>query len=313
MGNGEAACWDVLNINNAYVARYLHPRGLIRELDAQRFQRYVDDLLPGFSRLYRWARSDTGALRGICQRFGPFNLVVNTNRISLASAEDQGFELANDAANTDAGDRRSFGILDYEDFNLFHVCIGAGLNPFARLDEAAENAFGQTARRWFDAAKMISDDHHMLNRALIAGDIDFYVSGGIYTASPARLAGHREVRAVTPRTGPIEGRGGIVFTEVTSVLEHSGTSVHAEDFLEYLLSPEVAKRIAFTHGTCNPVAQMGNRSVRESFTTEQLDAIQWDWLEEDIARCADYDIMPNHGTLLALLRAAANGRKAGAA
>ena len=313
LAGGRSASWDVLNINNAYVAKYLHPRGLIRELDAQRFQRYFDDLLPEFSRLYRWTRSDAGALLGICQRFGPFNLVVNTDRISLACAEDQGFELANDAANTDTANNGRFGILYYEDFNLFHVCIGAGVNPFSPLDEAAENAFAQTARRWFAAAKMVSDDHHTLNRALIAGDIDFYVSGGIYTASPARLAGHLEVRAVTPRTGPIEGRGGIVFTEITSVLEHPSTSAHAEDFLEYLLSPDVAKRIAIMPGTCNPVAQMGNRSVRAEFTTEQLDAIQWDWLEDDIARCADYDIMPNHDTLLALLRAVANGRRGGAA
>ena len=302
LAGGAAADWDVLNINNAYVAKYLHPRGLIRELDPHRFQPYFDDMLAGFARLYRWTRSDSGALLGICQRFGPFNLVVNTDRISRASAEDQGFELANDAAN-----KGRFGILNYEDFNLFHVCIGAGIDPFVPLDAAAEDIFGETARRWFDAARMVGDDHHALNRALIAGDIDFYLSGGIYTASPARLAGHPQVRAVTPRTGPINGRGGIVFAEITSVLEHQGASIHGEDFLEYLLSPEVAKRIAFTPGTCNPVAQMGNESVRAAFSNEQLDAIQWDSLEEDVARCAEYDIMPNHDALLALLRAARNG------
>lgn len=303
---GEAARWDILNINNAYVAKYLYPRGLIRALDPGRFARDTD-MLPAFSRLYRWARAATGAQVGICQRFGPFNLVVNTNRISLSSAEDQGFALANDAAN----DGR-FGLLYYEDFNLFHMCIGAGIDPFAHLDEAAEEAFARTARGWLNAAKLVSDDHHALNRALVAGGIDFYLSGGIFTASPARLAGHHQVRAVTPRTGPIGGRGGIVFAEITSVLEHAGTSAHAEDFLEYLLTPEAAARIACAPGTCNPVAQMGNEAVRAAFTAEQLDAIQWDTLEEDVARCADYDIMPNHDRLLALLRTAAGRRTAGA-
>ncbi len=302
---GDAAHWDILNINNAYVAKYLHPRGLIRELDPKRFR--SGDPLPAFGGLDRWARSATGARLGICQRFGPFNLVVNTDRIDLGSAEDQGFALADDPAS-----EGRFGLLYYEDFNLFHMCIGAGIDPFAHLDEDAEAAFAQTARRWLDAAKLVSDDHHALNRALIAGDIDFYLSGGIFTASPARLAGHRQLRAVTPRTGPIGGRGGIVFAEITSVLEHPGTSAHAEAFLDYLLSPEAAKRIAFTPGTCNPVAQMGNEAVRASFTAEQLDAIQWDTLEEEIARCADYDIMPNHDTLLALLRTAAGRRNAGA-
>ena len=69
-----------------------------------------------------------GTLIGICQRFGPFNLVVNAHRIDRASAEDQGFELANERVP------RPYGILLYEDFNLFHVCIGAGLDPFSSLE-----------------------------------------------------------------------------------------------------------------------------------------------------------------------------------
>lgn len=304
---GEAARWDILNINNAYIAKCLHPRGLIRELDPRRFERNAGDRLAAFSRLYRWTRSATGAQIGICQRFGPFNLVVNTDRIDLGSAEDQGFALADDPAN-----EGRFGLLYYEDFNLFHICIGAGIDPFAPLDEAAESAFARTARGWLNAARIVSDNHHALNRALIDGDIDFYLSGGIFTASPARLAGHGQVRAVTPRTGPIGGRGAILFTEITSVLEHAGTSVHAEDFLAYLLSPEAVKRVAFAPGTCNPVAQMENEAVRASFTAEQLNAIQWDTLEEDVARCADYDIMPHHDTLLAVLRTAAGRRRAGA-
>ena len=304
---GRATC-DVLNINNAWVRDSLHPAGLVRPLDPERFEPHFEHMSAQFDRLYQWARDADGALIGICQRFGPFNLVVNTNRIDRESAEDQGFELANERAP------RPYGILLYEDFNLFHVCIGAGLDPFSPLGEDGRTRFDATARRWFRGATVVTDDHFELNRALVDGTIDFYVSGGIYTASPARLAGHREVRAVTPRSGPIldrgRGRGGILSTDITTVLEGAPRSGEAEDFLAYLLEPETARRVALAERTVNPVAQMGMPEVFERFTARELDAIQWDGLEEDVARCADYDLMPDHAILLPLLRNAVRTARA---
>ena len=288
--SGRTSC-DVLNINNAYVRGSLHPAGLVRALGSDRFGPFFERMLPEFSRLYAWAHDSEGALIGVCQRFGPFNLVVNTNRIDRASAEDQGFELANQQ------DPRAYGILLYEDFNLFHVCIGAGLDPFLPLGEDERVRFDATAKRWFHGATVVTDDHFELNRALVEGVIDFYLSGGIYTAPPARLAGHREVRAVTPRSGPIRGRGGIVLTEITSVLKAAPRTGEAEDFLEYLLEPETACRVALTERTANPVAQMGMPEVFDRFTAGELDAIQWDGLEKHIARCADYGLMPDHAAL----------------
>ena len=300
---GRTTC-DVLNINNAWIRGSLHPAGLVRALDPERFEPHFERMSRRFDRLYRWARDARGTLIGICQRFGPFNLVVNMNRINRANAEDQGFELANERAP------RPYGILLYEDFNLFHICIGAGLDPFSSLSEDEVESFDATARRWFQGATVVTDDHFELNRALVDGTIDFYLSGGIYTASPARLAGQMEVRAVTPRSGPIGGRGGIVFTEITSVLEFASRSGEAEDFLEYLLEPETAFRAALAERTANPVAQMGIPEVFDRFTAHELEAIQWDDLEEDIARCADYDLVPDHAALLPRLRSAVRAEHA---
>lgn len=296
--------YDVLNINNAYVARYLYPRGLVMPLDTARFAAGARHHLPQFERLYRWTRApDTGELIGICQRFGAFNLVVNTRAVSIAVAEDQGFALAADSAN-----RGRFGILRYEDFNVFHLCIASGLNPFVPLDDAQERAFEATARAWFGAAALVTDDHHRLNRALKRREIDFYLSGGTYTASPARLDGHDEIHAVTPSSGPIDGRGGIVFVEITCRLRQPEPHPHGEDFLAYLVEPETAVRAALVDGTCNPVAQMGDRRVFDAFSAKHLNAIQWDTLEQDIARCADYDIVPNHASLRTRLRDVADAQ-----
>ena len=290
---------DVLNINNAYVRDELNLHGLIKSLDKDRFESYLQNIHPIYSPLLPWSYGHDGELIGIGQRFGPFNLVVNTRVISASVARDQGFNLANDPANTNR-----FGLLDYPDFNVFHICIGADLNPFSELDKAQVEIFDHMANNWCERAHMITNDHHALNAALVNGDIDFYISGGIYTASPARLAGYDNIVAIVPERGPIEGNGGIVFSEITSVLERVDGSPHAESFLAYLLEPETAIKMAFTKGTCNPIAQMGDPRVFNAFSKSQLNAIQWDDLESDLDRCSHYQIPPNNAQLLGLLDSA---------
>jgi spermidine/putrescine transport system substrate-binding protein len=293
---GEYDRWDILNINNAYVRDFLYPRGLIRQLPESNFGHYQESIHPVYADLLPWSYDADGHLIGIGQRFGPFNLVINSNAISRATAEDQGFSLANDPRN-----HKRFAILNYPDFNVFHFCIGAGLNPFADLDSSDIDKFRQTAIDWYSGAKYVEDDHHRLNQALIDREIDFYISGGIYTASPARLAGYSQIVAVTPVQGPIDGKGGIVFSEITSILNHAEVNSNAERFLHYMLEPETAVRIALIDGTCNPVAQMGDPEVFRKFSKTQLDAIQWDWLEADLQRCAHYRIPPQNGKLLDVL------------
>lgn len=192
---------------------------------------------------------------------------------------------------------------------MFHICLGAGINPFHKLDDDALRLFSNTANDWFDRAVLVTDDHLKLNRSLVSGEIDFYVSGGVYTVSEARLAGHDYLRAISPTSGCIDGRGGIVFTEITSVLEHEQTSANAVDFLEYITQPDIAFHIATTENTLNPVAQMGDPSVLNKFSKQQLDAIQWDNLSADIERCAMYRIPPNHTELHKRLKAARDKKR----
>ncbi len=68
--------------------------------------------------------------------------------------------------------------------------------------------------------------------------------------------------------------------------------------------PDVAHTVAFAEGTFNPVTQMANQDCFKLFTTEELDAIQWDSLEEEMARSAEYDIVPDYDKLLDLMSAA---------
>ena len=288
--------WDIININNAYVRDCLEPAGLIQSINNDLREAYLNAIHPLYKPLLPWSYSASGSLIGIGQRFGPFNLVVNLDAISRETAEDEGFHLASAASR-----HSRYGILDYPDFNLFHVAIGAGLNPFVKMSGDDFARFEKTAELWYQNAAMIDDDHHRLNRALIDKNIDFYLSGGIYTASPARLAGYSNIHAVTPARGPIEGKGGIVFTEITSLIQKQHPHQQAGKFLRFMLQPETATRIAFIEGTCNPVAQMGDPRVFNAFSKEQLKAIQWDDLERDLRHCAHYQISPDKNKLLQIL------------
>ncbi len=299
----ERQDWDIVNLNNPFAREVLFPEGAIRAIDKARFEPHFERMLPQFSKIYRSAYSQDGSeLLGICQRFGPFNLVVNTDRMAATTAEQQGFRLPDERSL-----HKRYGMLSYDDFNAMHICIGAGLNPFEPQDADALDRFAAKAERWFEGAAEVTGDHLALNDALVRGDIDFYLSGGVYTASPARLAGHHNIRAVTPTSGPIDGKGGIVFMEITSVVDNSAACPEAEDFLEYLLSPEVATRMAFAEGTCNPVTQMGDPDVFAAFSADQLKAIQWDTLEEDVGRSTEYAIIPSYSELLPRLAAARRG------
>jgi spermidine/putrescine transport system substrate-binding protein len=297
----RAGHWDLVNINSPFVRDALHPRGRIRELDAARFEspgrnRPMSD---AFSALHEWGIGRNGSTIGVCQRFGPFNLVVDTRAVSVSTAEDEGFRLA-----YDAGTAGRYGILAYDDFNVMHIAIDAGLDPFQRQSAAGFATFAATAARWFGSAALVTSDHHALNRGLVDGAIDFYLGGGIYTASCARRDGHAFVRGVTPRKRAAHGPGAIAFVEVNAVLADAPAATRAEALLEYLLQPQSALRAALAGGAANPVLQMSDPQVLALFSRAMLDAMQWDTLEEELARCAQYRIVPDYDKLHAILMAA---------
>lgn len=296
---GETATWDLINVNNPWARKVMAPAGLIKPLPKAEFEPYFDKMLPEFKAPYKWAMSEDGSeLLGMAQRFGPYSFVVNTDKVSKASAEEQGWDLFNDP-----GLAGKYGILESDDWNVFNLFMVAGINPFKEhtLEEMAK--FKDTAERVVKGAKMIGDIATM-NQALISGEIDLHMTGGTYSVSPARADGFANLRAITPLKGAIDGKGGISWIEITSTVNNPDLSPQALDFLKYVQDPEVAHVVAFAEGTFNPVSQMGNPDCFKLFTAEELDAIQWDTLEEDMARSAEYDIVPDYDAALEILTAA---------
>ena len=123
---GETNVWDLINVNNPWARKVMYPEGLIKQLDRARFEPYFEKMMPAFKPPYKWAMDDGGEkLLGMAQRFGPYSFVVNTDKISRATAEDQGWDLWNDPAN--AG---KYGVLESDDWNVFNLCCIAGFDPF---------------------------------------------------------------------------------------------------------------------------------------------------------------------------------------
>lgn len=304
---GETKVWDLINVNNPWARKIMLPEGLIKPLDRAAFEPYFEKMMPAFKAPYKWAMDDKGEqLIGMAQRFGPYSFVVNTDKVSREAAEDQGWNLWNDPAND-----KKYGILESDDWNVFNICCIAGFDPFKVHNDDEVAKFTETAKRVFKGAKLVGDIATM-NQSLVSGEIDFHLTGGTYSASPARADGNKNIRGITPKSGPMAGgKGGIAWIEITSTVNNPELSPLATDFLHYVQDPKSAHTVAFAEGTFNPVAQMGNKECFDLFTADELDAIQWDSLEEEMARSAEYDIVPDYDKLLDIMTAAKKEASAG--
>ncbi|MBA3519736.1 MAG: extracellular solute-binding protein [Rhizobiales bacterium] len=304
---GETNVWDLINVNNPWARKIMLPEGLIKPIDRARFEPYFEKMMPAFKPPYRWAMDESGEkLLGMAQRFGPYSFVVNTDKVSRETAEDQGWDLWNDPTN--AG---KYGVLESDDWNVFNLCAIAGFDPFKEHSEEEVAKFTDAANRVFKGAKVVGDIATM-NQAFVSGEIDFHMTGGTYSASPVRADGFLNIRGITPKKGPFEGgKGGIAWIEITSVVNNPQLSPLAADFLEYVQSPEMSHTVAFAEGTFNPVAQMGNPECFALFTPEELEAIQWDSLEQEMAGSVEYDIVPDYDKLLDIMTAAKRGASGG--
>ncbi|MBO0662569.1 PotD/PotF family extracellular solute-binding protein [Jiella sp. MQZ9-1] len=301
--SGEIKVWDLINVNNPWARKIMYPEKLIKPLPKDVFMPFFDKMLPQFHPPYKWAMSDDGSeLLGMTQRFGPYSFVVNTKKISRKTAEETGWDLFNDPSL--AG---KYGILESDDWNVFNIFLVAGIDPFKTHTPEEMKTFSDTALKVFKGARVIGDIATM-NQALVSGEIDLHLTGGTYSVSPARADGFPEMRAITPLKGPMNGKGGVSWIEVTSTVNNPNLSPLAVEFLKYVQDPKVAHTVAFAEGTFNPVAQMGNKACFDLFTKDELDAIQWDSLEEEMARSVEYDIVPDYEKALDLMNNAKRQR-----
>jgi len=243
-------------------------------------------------------------LLGMIQRYGPSGMGVNTTMVDEAEIEQGGYMALIE------GQAGKYGILDYENWVIMHACMAAGFSPFREHTEAEMAAYEETIFKIFENAKKVSADQTSLARDMITGDIVGTFPGSLYTVSAARREGMSALRCVVPAEGIAEtkteaepkGRAGIIWIEITSLVANPDPTPLAEAFLIYCHTPEAAYRVAAkAPGTLNPVAQMGDPTVLNQFSQDELMAIQWgengDDLQRLINRCVDFDINPDYDAM----------------
>ena len=288
---------SILNINNPFPKKWLFPEKRIRELDHEMFAAWDANLLPWTRPLCEWACSVTGELVGIPQRFGSFNFVINTKRVSRGIAEDEGFYLLDDPSSAPR-----YGVLVFPEFNVFHIALSAGLNPFQSLSLEEKERFQSQARQWFTHAACISDDSRKLNKRLVDQSIDVILSAGMFSSGYLRREGFKEIHCVTPRKGPIDGKGGICFLELNTIPVDAPSYTDSIRFLQMILRPDIALYAMSNHINCNPIVQMGDPEIFNKVGVTLLEALQWDTLEEDLSRCVEYDLPPDFDELLGIVK-----------
>ena len=297
---GETRIWDIINLNNPWAREIMWPEGLIVELDRARFDPYFEAMLPMFQPPYKWAMSlDNEHLLGVCQRVDTFDFVVNTDIVSADMAKDEGWDLFN---NPDMAGR--YGILAYDNWNIMHICMAAGLHPFKEKTDDQVATFEEAARRLINGAKMVSDDFVAVNLAVVNGEIDMYFGGGTYSISSARLDGLTNLYHVVPKSGPADGKGGINWIELNSVVNNPDLHPQAMDWMEYILQPDTSYAVATAGGFLLPVGQMAQPELLDKFSAEELDSFQWDEFDYRISHSVEYDVVPDYNRLYDIYTAA---------
>ena len=165
-----------------------------------------------------------------------------------------------------------YGILDYENWVIMHTCMAAGFTPFPKAYRRRKWRLTKTLIfKLFQNAKKVSDDQAALARDMITGEIIGTFPGSASTRSRPRASKARRRSCACSRTrarrrpspdAQPNGKSGIVWIEVTSLVANPSPTPLAEAFLIYCHTPEAAYKVATqAPGTLNPVVQMGAPEV----------------------------------------------------
>ena len=299
---GETKNWDFINVNDPWAKNYFWPEKLIVDLPRERFDPLYEVMLPKFKPPYARAMSRDGQhLLGVVQRLETFDIAINTDKISIETAENEGWDMFNNADF-------KFGVLAYEDWNVMDLCMIAGVHPYKDKTDADVAKFTETANRVMKQAKTVTTDFVQLNLAMLNNEIDAYFCGGTYSIASARREGNNNLWAISPPKGPADGKGGINWIELNSAINNPNFNPKTFEFLEWMVKPDQAYIVASGNGNLQPVSQMAQEAVRAKFSKEELDAMQFDTLDKRLAAATEFDIVPQYDKLYDIYTAAVRAR-----
>ena len=202
-----------------------------------------------------------------------------------------------------------YGILESDDWNVFNIFLIAGIDPFREHtpDEMTEvRGDGEDGLRRRQGGRRHRDDEPGadLGRDRLPADrrhlFGLAGAGGRVSATCA---------AITPLKSADRGQGRGVVDRDHLDGEQPEPVAAGDGVPEVRAGAGGGAYRRLRRGDVQPGDADGQSGVLRSLQqAEELDAIQWDSLEEEMARSAEYNIVPDYDAALDLMTAAKRAR-----
>lgn len=279
--------FDLVSSDSPWIQR-MGPAGICRYIDDTDFAEQYADFYPQFRAPFEPVQFE-GKATGLPTRWGWVGPTVNTKFDDLETWSSY-------APVFDEAYRDKICLLDWGDWPIMPLALYAGVNPYEELDQAALDEVRKVLRAAFKNTRAVVGDLAIAQRGLLDGSFRALIGGGTYATSALRLAGHDYVQSIVPE--PRNGlKQGIIWLEATGLIDNGRNSQAAADFLKYIVSPEVAVKLAITEATCNLVP---NAKAEALFTDEQRSALQFDYMWEAWDNSHFHNVAPNIDDMLAI-------------
>ncbi|SFT57552.1 extracellular solute-binding protein [Mesorhizobium sp. YR577] len=279
--------FDLVSSDSPWIAR-MGPAGICRYIEDADFTEQYAEFYPQFRAPFAPLQHE-GKATGLPTRWGWVGPTVNTKFDKLETWSSY-------APVFDAAYRDKICLLDWGDWPIMPLALYAGVNPYEELDQAALDEVRKVLRAAFKNTRAVVADLSIAQKGLIDGSFRALIGGGTYATSSLRLAGHDYIQSIVPE--PRNGlKQGIIWMEATGLLDNGKNSKLPVDFLKYIVSPEVAVKLAITEATSNLVP---NQKAEALFTEEQKTALQMDYMWTAWDNSQFHTVAPNIDDMLAI-------------
>lgn len=284
---GAYRAFDLVSSDSPWIAR-MGPAGIDRFIDDTEFADQYAEFYPQFRAPFAPLQYE-GKTTGLPTRWGWVGPTVNTKFDKLETWSSY-------APVFDPAYRDKICLLDWGDWPIMPLALYAGVNPYKELDKNELDEVRKVLRAAFKNTRAIVGDLAIAQKGLLDGSFRCLIGGGSYCTSSLRLAGHDYVQSIVPE--PRNGlKQGIIWMEATGLLDNGNDPALAKKFLKYIVSPDVAVKLAITEATCNLVP---NQKAEALFTPEQKSALQMDYMWHAWDNSLFHTIAPNIDDMLAI-------------
>lgn len=279
--------FDLVSSDCPWVAR-IGPAGFARYIDDTDFAEQYAEFYPQFRAPFAPLQFE-GKATGLPTRWGWVGPTVNTKYDKLETWKSY-------APVFDPAYRDKICLLDWGDWPIMPLALYAGVDPYKKLDEKELDEVRKVLRAAFKNTRAIVADLATAQKGLIDGSFRCLIGGGTYCTSSLRNTGHDYIQSIVPE--PRNGlKQGIIWMEATGLLANDRDPGVASKFLKYIVSPEVAVKLAITEATCNLVP---NQKAEALFTPQQKSALQMDYMWTAWDNSHFHTIAPNIDDMLAI-------------